>query len=146
MEPFHIVSTKICMEYNAVSRLGYGLNKLGFESRRETDFLHSKSQTSPGATQPPGFFPEGKSGRVVKLITYLNLVPRLRMSGVIPVYPLHAFKVCKEITSTLPRPASWSSGQSFRLLITRSRVRFPSLPWGFSLWGEDPRDDHGLGS
>jgi hypothetical protein len=31
------------------------------------------------------------------------------------------------------RPASWSSGQSFWLLIMRSRVRFPVLPWGFSL-------------
>ena len=45
-----------------------------------------------------------------------------------------------------PWPASWSSGQSFGLLITRSRIRFPALPWEFSLWGEDPRGDHGLGS
>ena len=30
-------------------------------------------------------------------------------------------------------PASWSSGQSFWLLITRFRVRFPALPWEFSL-------------
>ena len=36
------------------------------------------------------------------------------------------------------RPASWSSGLSFWLLITRSRVRFPALPWGFSLWGRIP--------
>ena len=28
---------------------------------------------------------------------------------------------------------SWSSGQSFWLLITRTRVRFPAMPWGFSL-------------
>jgi hypothetical protein len=41
---------------------------------------------------------------------------------------------------------SWSGGQSFWLLITRSQVRFPALLWGFSLWGEDPRGDHGLGS
>ena len=45
------------------------------------------------------------------------------------------------------RPASWSSGQSFWLLITRSGVRFPALPWEFSLCGGgDPRGDHGLGS
>ena len=44
------------------------------------------------------------------------------------------------------RPASWSSDQSFWLLTTRSRVRFPALPWGFSLWKEDPRGDHGLDS
>ena len=43
-------------------------------------------------------------------------------------------------------PASWSGGRSFWLLITRYWVRFPALPWGFSLWGEDPRGDHGLGS
>ena len=30
-------------------------------------------------------------------------------------------------------PASWSSGQSLWLLIMRSRVRFPALPWEFSL-------------
>jgi hypothetical protein len=42
--------------------------------------------------------------------------------------------------------ASWSSGQSFCLLIMRSWVRFPVLPWGFFLEGEDPHGDHGLGS
>jgi hypothetical protein len=30
--------------------------------------------------------------------------------------------------------------------LTRSWVRFPAIPWGFSLWGEDPRGDHDLGS
>jgi hypothetical protein len=44
------------------------------------------------------------------------------------------------------RQASWSSGQSFWLLIMRFRVRFPVLPWGFFLEGEDPHGDHGLGS
>jgi hypothetical protein len=43
-------------------------------------------------------------------------------------------------------PAWWSSGQSFWLLIMRSRVRFPILPWGFFREGEDPHGDHGLGS
>jgi hypothetical protein len=28
----------------------------------------------------------------------------------------------------------------------RSRVRFPALPWGFFLEGEDSHGDHGLGS
>ena len=41
--------------------------------------------------------------------------------------------------------AFWSSGQSFWLLIMRSRVRFPVLPWEFLLEGEDSRGDHGLG-
>ena len=44
------------------------------------------------------------------------------------------------------RPASWSSGQSFWLLIMRSRVRFPALPWEFFLKEENSRSDHGLGS
>ena len=55
-------------------------------------------------------------------------------------------------------PASWSSGQSLWLLIMRSRVRFPALPWVFSLKGKipgstvgiflegkDSHGDHGLG-
>jgi hypothetical protein len=45
-------------------------------------------------------------------------------------------------------PASWSSGQSFWLLILRLRVRFSALPWEFSLKekeGEDSHGDHGLG-
>ena len=33
-------------------------------------------------------------------------------------------------------PASWSSGWSLWLLIMRSRVRFPALPWEFSLKGK----------
>jgi len=37
-----------------------------------------------------------------------------------------------------PRPASWSSNQSLWLLIMRSRVRFPALPWEFSLKGTIP--------
>jgi hypothetical protein len=44
------------------------------------------------------------------------------------------------------RPAPWSSGQSFWQLIVRSRVRFPVLPLGFFLEGEDSHGDHGLGS
>ena len=43
-------------------------------------------------------------------------------------------------------PASWSSGQGLWLLIMRSRVRFPVLPWEFFLAGKDTRGDHGLGS
>jgi hypothetical protein len=36
------------------------------------------------------------------------------------------------------RPASWSSGQSLWLLIMRSRVRFPALPWEMFLKGRIP--------
>jgi hypothetical protein len=44
------------------------------------------------------------------------------------------------------RPASWSREQSFWLLIMRSQDRFPVLPWGFFLEGEDSHGDHSLGS
>ena len=43
-------------------------------------------------------------------------------------------------------PASWSSGQGLWLLIMRSWVGFPVLPWEFFLAGKDSRGDHGLGS
>jgi hypothetical protein len=43
-------------------------------------------------------------------------------------------------------PALWSSGQSFWLLIMRSRVQFLALPWRFFLEGEDSHGYHGLGS
>jgi hypothetical protein len=36
------------------------------------------------------------------------------------------------------RPSSWSSGQSLWLLIMRSQVRFPGVPWEFSLKGRIP--------
>ena len=41
-------------------------------------------------------------------------------------------KIKTHILCSIIWPASWSSGQSFWLLITRSRVRFPGLPWEFS--------------
>jgi len=34
-----------------------------------------------------GFFPWYKTGRGVKLTTYLNLIPRLPMSGITPLFP-----------------------------------------------------------
>jgi hypothetical protein len=43
-------------------------------------------------------------------------------------------------------PSSWLGGQTFWLLTMRFRVRFPFLPWEFSLAGEDPYSEHGLGS
>jgi hypothetical protein len=42
--------------------------------------------------------------------------------------------------------ASWYSGQSFWLLIIRSQVRFPVLPWGSFLEEEDFHGDRGLGN
>ena len=55
-------------------------------------------------------------------------------------------KVCRRfIYIYIYRPSSWSSGQGLWLLIMRSRVRFPVLPWEFFLAGKDSRGDHGLG-
>ena len=52
----------------------------------------------------------------------------------------------EHVKQHVERPASWSSGQGLWLLIMRSRVRFPVLPWEFFLAGKDSRGDHGLGS
>lgn len=41
----------------------------------------------------PEFFPVGKSGRGVKLPTHLRILPRLRMSGIVPLLPLYACMV-----------------------------------------------------
>ena len=49
-------------------------------------------------------------------------------------------------TFSFLRPASLSSGQGLWLLIMRSRVPFPVLPWKFFLAGKDSRGDHGPGS
>jgi hypothetical protein len=53
-------------------------------------------------------------------------------------------KINLVIPYNVSRPASRSSGQSFWLLIMRSRVRFTVLPWGFFLEGEVSHGDHGL--
>ena len=55
-------------------------------------------------------------------------------------------KIITEMLQITLRPASWSSGQGLWLLIMRSRIRFPVLPWEFFLAGKDSRGDHGLGS
>ena len=56
------------------------------------------------------------------------------------------YKRTENKLSPKTKPASWSSGQGLWLLIMRSRVRFPVLPWEFFLAGKDSRGDHGLGS
>jgi hypothetical protein len=58
----------------------------------------------------------------------------------------NTLKIYFTLFTILKRPASWSSGLSLWLLIMRSRVRFPVLPWGFFLEGEYSHGDHGLGS
>ena len=84
------------------------------------------------------------------LILYHHLLPAI--SSRLIILPLNILLICLLLQDLISHlissfwPASWSSGQSFWLQITRFRVRFPALTWGFSLWGEDPRGDHGLGS
>jgi len=51
-------------------------------------FFHAPPQKAQSPIQwVPGLFPRGKSGRSVKLITHLHLVPTLRMRGTIPPLP-----------------------------------------------------------
>jgi len=40
------------------------------------------------------FMSQGKSGRGVKLTSDLHLLPRLRLSGAIPLLPIHSFMAC----------------------------------------------------
>jgi hypothetical protein len=47
-----------------------------------------------------GLLSGGQSGRVVKLTTLLYLAPRLRLSGAIPPFPLHAFVALTRTTFT----------------------------------------------
>ena len=61
-------------------------------------------------------------------------------------YLRHGYATSSSALLQNKRPASWSSGQGLWLLIMRSRVRFPVLPWEFFLAGKDSRGDHGLGS
>ena len=79
------------------------------------------------------------------IILHHQITDRQRIVYNIPQGVMYSLMLLR-MGRTVARPTSWSSGQSFWLLITRSRVRFPALPWEFSLWGEDPRGDHGLGS
>ena len=74
--------------------LCYGLESPGFKSRQEQEiFVFSKLSrmalgVSPRSVQKlSGFYVVGVKRRGMKFATYLHLVPRLRMSGVVP--PLH---------------------------------------------------------
>jgi len=48
-----------------------------------------------------GLFHRGYSNQGMKLTTHFSLIPRLRLSGAIPLLPLYAFMAC---TGTLPLP------------------------------------------
>jgi hypothetical protein len=78
----------------------------GFESQQGKEILSSKTAqidsvthlaSYPIGTRVPS---QGQSGRGVKLTTYLHIVPRLRMTGAIPLLPLYAFMAW--LRTTLP--------------------------------------------
>ena len=135
----------ICGAYSCFLKLNYTwqlhLNKqLGVYLYSEGAWFEYKPGhrisylTSPSFSSPPGKYHDGISVRPRTLTT--------------KCFPIHCFPTntkCNAIYCT-NRPASWSSGQGLWLLIKRSRVRFPVLPWEFFLAGKDFRGDHGLGS
>jgi hypothetical protein len=76
----------------------------GLESRLEQDiFLFFKmSRPVLGPTQlrfhwVPDFFYNGLSGRSVMLTTHFHLVPRLRMSGALLLFPLFPFYLSPKV-------------------------------------------------
>ena len=89
-----ILKAFICIAHTAgdgsvgtTNRLWVGRYTSSFLEGVETFFLFSKySRLVLGPTQwVPGFFPEGKIDRGVKYVTHLHLVPRLRISGALPL-------------------------------------------------------------
>ena len=69
-----------------------------------SDFLYSKmSKPALGPTQPrtkrvSGDHPEAESGRGVRLTSHLHLVPRLRLSGVIPaLHHMFSWRVKRQL-------------------------------------------------
>jgi hypothetical protein len=79
-----------------------------------------------------------KSSAALKWNSYTaltSLSARESLWTEIPYYTVFRSTATYDISPQSIRPASWSGGQSFWLLTTRSRVRFPALPWEFSSQG-----------
>jgi len=77
----------------------YALDSSGFESQEGQEiFLFSKTvQTESGAHPAShsigtGVLSQRYNGGGVKMTTYLQLVPRLRMRGAIPLFLPHVFR------------------------------------------------------
>ena len=80
----------------------------GFKSRhsqKKISFFKTSTSTLRSTPSPiqlvPGFFLGGYSGLGVKLTTYLHLVPRLRINGVIHLLRLYAFMTLGETNLSL---------------------------------------------
>ena len=68
-----------------------------FDSRLTRETLPSPKRpyrlwdpTQPPIRRVPGFFPEGKAAGGINVTAPLHLMPRLRMSGAIPIRPIRA--------------------------------------------------------
>ena len=83
------------------------------------------------------YFVCGKHNLGVESASYQYLSSVLHAS---PILSILIFGRLRSISTIhfLNRPTSWSSGRSLWLLIMRSRVRFPAIPWEFSLKGRIP--------
>ena len=63
-----------------------------------------------------------QGGRYVILTTHLYLMPRLRMSGAIPLFPLYALMVLKRATCAVLRHAQLHTGTALITHYDRLRV------------------------
>jgi len=97
----------------------------------------------------PSEFQGGQKDQIIRLFprTLSEIEPGTSLLGVQCLIKLHPSPVvsCVYVFNTSEYvfkcyfwPSSWSSGQSPCLLIMRFRIRFPDLPWEFSLKGRIP--------
>jgi hypothetical protein len=86
-----------------------------------------------GPTQPRipwvlEFHPRGRGvNRPKREVDHFHLVPKLKMSGVLLLLPLHAFIVCTG--TTLPSPLDFEFVLMFCTSITRMRLRVYRVTW-----------------
>ena len=85
------------------------MDNSGFESRQEQDIFPRLQKIRSSSWAQPAYYSlgtgvtsRGLSQRQVKLTTLIHLLPRLRMSGTIPLHPLYVFMGLSLTTSSLP--------------------------------------------
>jgi hypothetical protein len=72
-----------------------------FRQEQELVLFSRTSIPAPGLTQSSGMFARGRNGRGVKLPVYLQLVPRLRLSGAIrPLTCMPSWRLQGQLTLT----------------------------------------------